>query len=649
MMMTGDQKCPKNKTRSMPLPGDAFPPPYIPLPTLHFFDDNDDDDDNDDQQKKNNNSIGEMIIGRRDIIIALSSFCRCLEGTVKEERSSSSFRPSSNCAQCTYRSSWIKRFVSTKMLRFCIHCNNHENNDSWTVELLGANKKVVFVNGQELKKGTENIMTVAFNSEILLRNISKRSDNMDNHNNKKKMEEEEEEDSALFTIGHVVVNEEHCKSLKNNCQSKTLNDNQSLCTTTAVFLQERQVANDGKCCEEYHANKDCLDQLEVQVQQDGASLTVQNTLTVADDCASHGFPRDDLRPSQNNDNVIDLISLDDENSTDEADVGQMSTSHVDVDCISFTEMTRKSDTNTEKHNSVFFLQRGQQMSNIRVSFLIKSLHNQANENNLQIQMHFDKKNPPKYIVIDPNLSIESVRKELGFQDVTEMANALEKVHLVKPEWIIQYAKSQSNFDDMTPTMAQCWSGAYILLNIREVACNDEVKTRCESNILKKRRTMSHDSDSESEENASIKTTRLSYNHGAISSQNQQRNLKLSKVFEQISKLYSDCPLSMDDTWRSYSYNIVSKRLQYLDFEVTNDTDCLKKLASIKGFGSKVIKQCKEFLTSGKCQLIREFEHDDRRIAVRNMTKIWGVGPVKVRYLSWLLSISCETESFFPWH
>ncbi len=104
--------------------------------------------------------------------------------------------------------------------------------------------------------------------------------------------------------------------------------------------------------------------------------------------------------------------------------------------------------------------------------------------------------------------------------------------------------------------------------------------------------------------------------------NNSNNIKLSALFQKISKLYEEMPLGNDDEWRSFTYNAAAARLRHLDFEVSKDELSLQRLGKKKGFGKKFMKQIREFLYTGRCELIAQFEHDPMRLHVRNMIRIW---------------------------
>ena len=67
----------------------------------------------------------------------------------------------------------------------------------------------------------------------------------------------------------------------------------------------------------------------------------------------------------------------------------------------------------------------------------------------------------------------------------------------------------------------------------------------------------------------------------------------------------------------------------LDFEIADDSDILEKLRAIKGIGSRSFDKITEYLSTGTLSRIQEFQTDPRRVAMKNMMDIWGVGRVKV--------------------
>lgn len=104
-----------------------------------------------------------------------------------------------------------------------------------------------------------------------------------------------------------------------------------------------------------------------------------------------------------------------------------------------------------------------------------------------------------------------------------------------------------------------------------------------------------------------------------------RNSALSEQFRILSKLHQKAPLLEADPWKAYTFNIISGRLRYLDFEVDNEPDTFEKLKKIKGFGESTLEKVKQFLEFGEITRIKEFERDPERIAMKNMMGIWGVG------------------------
>ena len=104
----------------------------------------------------------------------------------------------------------------------------------------------------------------------------------------------------------------------------------------------------------------------------------------------------------------------------------------------------------------------------------------------------------------------------------------------------------------------------------------------------------------------------------------KRNVGLSAMFDELADLQKQSTLEKLDEWRAYTYTIVASRLRQLEFEVTLDT--LGSVRSIPGFGSGVTEKIKQFLVTGTCEKLNELKVDPARVAVRDLTNIWGVGP-----------------------
>jgi DNA polymerase/3'-5' exonuclease PolX len=120
-----------------------------------------------------------------------------------------------------------------------------------------------------------------------------------------------------------------------------------------------------------------------------------------------------------------------------------------------------------------------------------------------------------------------------------------------------------------------------------------------------------------------------------------RNVKVSEVFKTLSDLHQSMPLLAVDQWKSYCFRIVAGRLLNLDFEVASDYATLRRLREIKGFGKSVVEKIQECLETGTVSRIKEFQNDPQRVAMKNLTSIWGVGTVKAKELMTLGCMSIQ--------
>lgn len=204
---------------------------------------------------------------------------------------------------------------------------------------------------------------------------------------------------------------------------------------------------------------------------------------------------------------------------------------------------------------------------------------------------------PTHFILSTKISnLESIATVLGFSNMEEMSGYLQKHNVVcaTREWAAEAFADQRPYEK--PTLLQLVPGF---------------------SMNRKRRKLQSSDNEHSIPSLSI---------GEI----RNRNRPLSDVFRKLAKLHQDCPLYVNDDWKSYMFQLVSGRILHLDFVVTtNDID---KLSQISGFGASTIQIIKEFLDTGVCNRIVEFENDSQRKAMNVMMQIWGVGRVRATEL-----------------
>jgi hypothetical protein len=110
----------------------------------------------------------------------------------------------------------------------------------------------------------------------------------------------------------------------------------------------------------------------------------------------------------------------------------------------------------------------------------------------------------------------------------------------------------------------------------------------------------------------------------------ERNKEIAQVFQTLSNLHQSCPLLEMDQWKAYMFRVIAGRLTHLDFEIRNDPQTLNRLREIQGIGSNSVDKIQEYLETGTLGRINEFNSDSKRIAMKNMMNIWGVGRKTVR-------------------
>lgn len=121
----------------------------------------------------------------------------------------------------------------------------------------------------------------------------------------------------------------------------------------------------------------------------------------------------------------------------------------------------------------------------------------------------------------------------------------------------------------------------------------------------------------------------------------EQNKEIAEVFRILSNLHQSCPLLEMDQWKAYMFRIIAGRLTHLDFEINNDPQTLSRLRKIKGIGSNSIDKIQEYLKTGALRRIGEFNTDPKRVAMKNMMNIWGVGRKTVRTRPFGLLLGCR--------
>ena len=125
-------------------------------------------------------------MGRSHILISLSTSCSCIQLVSKKKKKDPkdqgnpitekhSFRPNPSCNFCSAVLKWFRPLISSNMLKITPCQDDRNCNSLWTVEHIGTNEKVVYIDGKELKKGQDGIMRIGLGSEIVFWNWKARN------------------------------------------------------------------------------------------------------------------------------------------------------------------------------------------------------------------------------------------------------------------------------------------------------------------------------------------------------------------------------------------------------------------------------------------------------------------------------------------
>lgn len=341
------------------------------------------------------------------------------------------------------------------------------------------------------------------------------------------------------------------------------------------------------------------------------------------------------------------------------------------------------------HRKVFFLPRGITMSKQRIAIL-KTVLEKKNTGSVEMVsswVYGQSASIPDYIVVDATLSADLLCAALGFPSIEKMAEDIQKssVYILNSDWVkrtnlvdeptltdcwygfhnlkrrssmkqhagvkrqlpgvknsdeqsiaIKHTKSVDGGNNAMKWMTRNRKCDEFARVTKVKACDVEndvitkqlhkrIKFKHQPDIIEIKDQRAHNDDDV------VTITQEKKNVPFMMKGDRERkrdvkNIKISEMLKDISEVYHECPIDPMDEWRSYSYRLVSGRVKYLDFHVTNDSESLHRLSLIRGFGKKVMKQITEYLQTGKCPLLCEFKRDPTRVSFGNMLNIWGVGP-----------------------
>ena len=223
-----------------------------------------------------------------------------------------------------------------------------------------------------------------------------------------------------------------------------------------------------------------------------------------------------------------------------------------------------------------------------------------------------------YIIIS-----ESVRS------MTTMATRLR----VNEERLVQHLQHNPNVRCIQPSWADhCIASAKSLVVPSRVHywCHAPPSPNAAKKILSRKRKID-DIGKHADEEGNTNQNRVTSNgaHDTIQTRRKcfPRNVKVAEAFKTLADLHQSMHLMPTDQWKSYCFRIVAGRLLELDFEVSDSLETQRKLQSIKGFGKSVCQKIQECIETGTISRIQEFRTDPQRMAMKNLTDIWGVGPV----------------------
>ena len=311
---------------------------------------------------------------------------------------------------------------------------------------------------------------------------------------------------------------------------------------------------------------------------------------------------------------------------------------------------------------IYFLAIGRKMSHHRVKKLAENMRKK--DPSVEIVDSFRKADNITHVVIDESVPAPQAADALGFVDEKGMAKVVRRrnLNIVTPKWVFDTDVNQLR---SPPAMNFIWPGLQGRRSAKSKSKTDEreEKSNHDEEVHNKKSAFdesmmlsyqplaqpddtsvsSRDSVAEKsdEDFGSIKRVALSslddddpaarmIKRKKVAAR-QYHNIGLFNMFLEVSKLHADSPVEELDNFKSKLYAKLAWRVKYLDFEINLAN--VGRLEEIDGFGKSAMKKIREFLMTKTCEKITAFHQDPLRVAIKNLTEIWGVGKTKAHSMA----------------
>jgi len=358
-----------------------------------------------------------------------------------------------SCDVCKKLEQWVLRFISRKMIRIE---KDHDHVNSWKLFPLGKNaSNFIFLNGDRCFENfhdTDEKNLVVSNFHILemgtileVRLPPSKSTgkiltlNLDDASGKK-----------CTTVMEFRVEIFKDRTLK--CIQKI----ESIISNVGNITDPKK--NDNvKVIEIVSKDEHIIDLTQEKGNHMNGRTKISSTLIngISD--------KNDLNRSKQclNNKCKDNVNLSSSTNNEDKDCKKKKESFTRAIITKINDPTDREDK-VRMDDTVYFLQHGKSMSKSRIS-IFKSITTKKGMTVIDI---YNIVEPPHFLVLDINLSINVVSSLLGYEDVNKMAMSFEKLSVcpVKPDWVFSFV-----------SIDNIWPGLYELKLKQKVSLNRNIE------------------------------------------------------------------------------------------------------------------------------------------------------------------------------